>query len=178
VRTLSSLATMPKLIRVEKVETYLGTTYRFYVHSVYMGATPTRAQALEAAKEALGELGLQDDEEEATAEVLGGANDVSATPQHIIVEYVRFTSRHLGSRLECPLCAKSGPVSAQTGAHTIQGSLARLAIRRRGGRLPLGVRMILFDLGETQSRRSRPGSLPTLAVCAVLGLFAACVQRL
>ena len=24
----------------------------------------------------------------------------------------------------------------------------------------------------------RPGSLPTLAVCAVLGLFAACVQRL
>lgn len=45
----------------------------------------------------------------------------------------------------------------------------------------LGVRMILFDLGETQSRRSRPGSLPTLAVCAVcavLGLFAACVQRL
>lgn len=45
---------MPKLIRVEKVETYLGTTYRFYVHSVYMGATPTRAQALEAAKEALG----------------------------------------------------------------------------------------------------------------------------
>ena len=45
----------------------------------------------------------------------------------------------------------------------------------------LGVRMILFDLGETQSRRSRPGSLPTLAVCAVcavLGLFAARVQRL
>ena len=42
----------------------------------------------------------------------------------------------------------------------------------------LGVRMILFDLGETQSCRGRPGSLPTLAVCAVLGLFAACVQRL
>jgi len=42
----------------------------------------------------------------------------------------------------------------------------------------LGVRMILFDWGETQSRRGRPGSLPTLAVCAVLGLFAACVQRL
>ena len=41
----------------------------------------------------------------------------------------------------------------------------------------LGVRMILFDLGETQSRRSRPGR-PTLAVCAVLGLFAARVQRL
>jgi hypothetical protein len=40
----------------------------------------------------------------------------------------------------------------------------------------LGVRMILFDLGETQSRRSRPGSLPTLA--AVLGVFAACVQSL
>ena len=42
----------------------------------------------------------------------------------------------------------------------------------------LGVRTILFDLGETQSRRSSPGSLPTLAVCAVLGLFVACVQRL
>jgi len=42
----------------------------------------------------------------------------------------------------------------------------------------LGVRMILFDLGETQSRHSRPGSLPTLAVCAELGLFAARVQRL
>ena len=42
----------------------------------------------------------------------------------------------------------------------------------------LGVRMILFDLGETQSRRSRPRSLPTLAVGAVLGLFAARVQRL
>ena len=43
--------------------------------------------------------------------------------------------------------------------------------------LSLGVRMILFDLGETQSRRSRPRSLPTLAVCALLGLFAARVQR-
>ena len=42
----------------------------------------------------------------------------------------------------------------------------------------LGVHMILLDLGETQSRRSGPGSLPTLAVCAVLGLFAARVQRL
>ena len=42
----------------------------------------------------------------------------------------------------------------------------------------LGARMILFDLGETQSRRRRPGSLPTLAVCAVLGLFVARVQRL
>jgi len=41
----------------------------------------------------------------------------------------------------------------------------------------LGVRMILFDLGETQSRRSRPGSVPTVA-CAVLGLFAARIQRL
>ena len=47
-----------------------------------------------------------------------------------------------------------------------------------GKNFVLWVRMILFDLGETQSRRSRPGSLPTLAVCAVLGLFAACVQRL
>ena len=28
------------------------------------------------------------------------------------------------------------------------------------------------------NRRSRSGSLPTLAVCAALGLFAACVQRL
>ena len=32
--------------------------------------------------------------------------------------------------------------------------------------------------GRDEIRRSRPGSLPTLAVCAVLGLFAACVQRL
>ena len=41
-----------------------------------------------------------------------------------------------------------------------------------------GCCMILFDLGETQNNSSTPGSLPTLPVCAVLGLFAACVQRL
>jgi hypothetical protein len=43
---------MAKVIDVEKVETYLGTTYRFYVHGIYMGAAPTRARALQAAKEA------------------------------------------------------------------------------------------------------------------------------
>ena len=44
---------MPKLIVVEKLKTYLGTTYRFYVRGVYMGAAPTRAGALQAAKAAL-----------------------------------------------------------------------------------------------------------------------------
>jgi hypothetical protein len=29
---------MPKLIKIEKVETYLGTTYRFYVRGICMGA--------------------------------------------------------------------------------------------------------------------------------------------
>jgi len=38
---------MAKLIKIEKVETYLGTTYRFYVHGMYMGAASTRAKALE-----------------------------------------------------------------------------------------------------------------------------------
>jgi hypothetical protein len=42
-----------RVIKVEKVETYLGTTYRFYVHGVYMGAAPTRARAIDAAKKAL-----------------------------------------------------------------------------------------------------------------------------
>jgi hypothetical protein len=46
---------MAKLIKIEKVETYLGTTYRFYVHGMYMGAASTRAKALEAAKQALQE---------------------------------------------------------------------------------------------------------------------------
>jgi hypothetical protein len=42
-----------KLIDVKRLETYLGTTYRFYVRGMYFGAAPTRAKALEAAKEAL-----------------------------------------------------------------------------------------------------------------------------
>jgi hypothetical protein len=44
---------MPKLIKIEKLETYLGTTYRFYVRGIYFGAAATRARALEAAKEVL-----------------------------------------------------------------------------------------------------------------------------
>ena len=44
---------MPKLIKNRKVETYLGTTYRFYVRGMYFGAAATRARALAAAKEAL-----------------------------------------------------------------------------------------------------------------------------
>jgi hypothetical protein len=44
---------MPKPIKVEKLQTWMGTTYRLYVHGVYMGAAPTRARALQAAKKAL-----------------------------------------------------------------------------------------------------------------------------
>jgi len=44
---------MAKLIKVEKLQTWMGTTYRFYVHGVYMGAAPTRVKALQAAKKAL-----------------------------------------------------------------------------------------------------------------------------
>jgi hypothetical protein len=44
---------MTKLIKIEKVETYLGTTYRFYVRGMYFGAAATLARALAAAKEAL-----------------------------------------------------------------------------------------------------------------------------
>ena len=47
---------MAKLIEVEKVNAYLGTTYRFYVQGMYMGTAPTRARALEAGKEALESL--------------------------------------------------------------------------------------------------------------------------
>jgi hypothetical protein len=36
---------MPKLIKIEKVETYLGTTYRFYVRGIYMGAASKSANA-------------------------------------------------------------------------------------------------------------------------------------
>ena len=41
----------PKVIKVEKLQTWMGTTYRFYVHGMYMGAAPTRARAIKAAKE-------------------------------------------------------------------------------------------------------------------------------
>ena len=44
---------MPKLVDVKKIKTYLGTTYCFYVGGVYMGAAPTRARGLRAAKDAL-----------------------------------------------------------------------------------------------------------------------------
>jgi hypothetical protein len=40
-----------KLIKIEKVETYVGTAYRFYVRGMYFGAAATRARALAAAKE-------------------------------------------------------------------------------------------------------------------------------
>jgi len=44
---------MPKLVKVEKLKTYLGPTYRFYIRGVYMGAAPTRGKALQAARRAL-----------------------------------------------------------------------------------------------------------------------------
>jgi hypothetical protein len=44
---------MAKLIKVEKLQTWMGTTYRVYVHGVYWGAASTRAKALQAAKDAL-----------------------------------------------------------------------------------------------------------------------------
>jgi hypothetical protein len=42
-----------KPIKVEKLQTWMGATYRFYVHGVYVGAASTRAKALQAAKDAL-----------------------------------------------------------------------------------------------------------------------------
>ena len=81
-----------------------------------------------------------------------------------------------------PKCGHGVAPSKQTSF-----AIAAMASGRRSGESPcvpqlkfcsLGVRMIFFDLGATQSRRSRPCSEPTLAVCAVLGLFAASVQRL
>ena len=47
------LRTMAKLTKIEKLETYLGTTYRLYVHGMYFGAAPTRAKAVAAAKKVL-----------------------------------------------------------------------------------------------------------------------------
>ena len=44
---------MAKPIKIEKLQTYLGMTYRFYVHGMYFGAAPTRAKAVAAAKKAL-----------------------------------------------------------------------------------------------------------------------------
>ena len=79
-----------------------------------------------------------------------------------------------------PKCGHGVAPSKQTSF-----AIAAMASGRRSGDCvpqpkfcSLGVRMIFFDLGATQSRRSRPCSEPTLAVCAVLGLFAASVQRL
>jgi hypothetical protein len=44
---------MAKPIKVEKLQTWMGTTYRVYVHGVYSGAASTRAKALQAGKDAL-----------------------------------------------------------------------------------------------------------------------------
>jgi hypothetical protein len=45
---------MPKpQIKIEIVNTYLGKTYRVYVHGKYWGAVPTRAKAIAAGKLAL-----------------------------------------------------------------------------------------------------------------------------
>ncbi|MGB9044310.1 MAG: hypothetical protein WCC81_17810 [Pseudolabrys sp.] len=41
---------MAKPIKVEKLQTWMGTTYRVYVHGVYWGAAATRAKALDAEK--------------------------------------------------------------------------------------------------------------------------------
>ena len=45
--------TMAKPIKVEKLQTWMGTTYRVYVDGVYWGAAATRAKALQAGQEAL-----------------------------------------------------------------------------------------------------------------------------
>jgi hypothetical protein len=42
---------MAKPIKVEKLQTWMGTTYRVYVHGVYWGAASTRAKALQDALE-------------------------------------------------------------------------------------------------------------------------------
>ena len=44
---------MAKPIKVEKLQTWRGTTHRVYVHGVYWGAAPTRAKALQAGQHAL-----------------------------------------------------------------------------------------------------------------------------
>ena len=44
---------MAKPIKVEKLQTWMGTTHRVYVHGVYWGAAPTRAKALQAGQHAL-----------------------------------------------------------------------------------------------------------------------------
>ena len=47
---------MAKLIKLEKVETYLGTTYRFYVRGIYMGAAATRGEGARGCQGGAGEL--------------------------------------------------------------------------------------------------------------------------
>jgi len=44
---------MAKPIKVEKLQTWMGTTYRFYVRGIYWGTASTRAKALQAAERAL-----------------------------------------------------------------------------------------------------------------------------
>ena len=38
---------------MERLQTWMGTTYRVYVYGVYWGAASTRAKALQAAQDAL-----------------------------------------------------------------------------------------------------------------------------
>jgi len=42
-----------KPIKIEKLQTWMGTTYRVYVNSIYFGAAPTRAKALAAGQKVL-----------------------------------------------------------------------------------------------------------------------------
>jgi hypothetical protein len=42
-----------KPIKVEKLQTWMGTTYRVNVHGVYWGAASTQAKALQAGQKAL-----------------------------------------------------------------------------------------------------------------------------
>jgi hypothetical protein len=44
---------MAKPIKIEKLQTWMGTTYRVYVQGVYWGAASRRAKALQAAQDAL-----------------------------------------------------------------------------------------------------------------------------
>ena len=44
---------MAKPIKVEMLQTWMGTTYRVYVHGVYWGAASTRAKAHQAHRDAL-----------------------------------------------------------------------------------------------------------------------------
>ena len=68
----------PKHIKIEKLQIWMGTTYRVYVHGTYWCAAATRAKALKAGKDAL-ELGLQDDEVE--ADMCSAKRHIRVTPK-------------------------------------------------------------------------------------------------